>query len=162
MAQKSGAEGCSFATQEVSAFHTVNARGPIFRRVSPPQPRTDPDLPATGWLQHAEKAQRHMATCTLSTTMRPLQSLRIEELPRSHQEAFPGGLVLKQDVIAALQGHEAGAWNLGGQDATLLEWHHGVLAAVKHEGGNPDLRQQRPDVQLPEHLVQAERVLGRR
>src|SRR5215212_7872224 len=100
-----------------------------------------------------------MAIGTLSTTLHPLSSFRIEKSPRLCQEALPGGLALKGDVVAALQRHEAGARNLGGQDASFRERHHTVVAAVKHQGGNADPRQQRPEVQLPEDLVQAERVL---
>src|SRR5258706_16239361 len=64
-------------------------------------------------------------------------------------------------MIASFQGHKAGGADAGGKTTPFIEWLHGVVAAVQHQGRNVYARQQIGDVDVIDDLAQAHRVRGR-
>jgi hypothetical protein len=57
-------------------------------------------------------------------------------------EARPRRLMREDQVIIALERHEAGAGDSAGQHQPVLKWHASVPTTVQHEGWNRDARQQ--------------------
>ena len=65
-----------------------------------------------------------------------------EELAQLGTVDRPGRLVLEDDVVVALQRHQPGALDAGGEVAGLLEVVHPVAARVEHQGRQVELAQQ--------------------
>jgi hypothetical protein len=68
--------------------------------------------------------------------------------------------VTKQDVVAALQGHEAGVGDQCGQLATLIKADPLVVAGMQHQGWRGDLRQQRPHVDVTKGILKTDGIFG--
>ena len=60
-------------------------------------------------------------------------------------------------MIASFQRHKAGGADAGGKAAPFVEWLHGVVAAMQHQGRNAYARQQIADVDVIDDPAQAHR-----
>ena len=84
---------------------------------------------------------------------------RAEEIHEGLAEPLPGRLALDQDVIAALQRHEARAGNFGGEQPALLERNARVAARMHDHRRHSHARQQRAHVDFAERFENARRDL---
>src|SRR5262245_59969877 len=76
-----------------------------------------------------------------------------EECPGVFQELAEGWLVLEEEVVAPLQGHELDARNTGCHAAPGFERDAGIVACVQYERRHAQLREQCGDIELTACLV---------
>src|SRR5258708_5333742 len=74
-------------------------------------------------------------------------------------EVRVGGLVLQDQVIAALEGHEAGAGDGRGHAPAAFERNADFLAGVHHQRRNADLAEQIRDIRIATGLQVTDGVL---
>jgi hypothetical protein len=85
-----------------------------------------------------------------------------EEVADLRHELRPGGFVLEQDVVAALERHEPRSGDRHGEEPPLPERDDGIATCMQDERGDADARKERGDVDLADGAGEADRVLGRR
>ena len=82
------------------------------------------------------------------------------ERPQLGHEPRPGGLSLDEEVVRALERHEAGARDAAGEPSPLTERNQPVVAGVEHERGHADPREERGNVEVANRVAEPVGVLG--
>src|SRR5262249_42976228 len=90
-----------------------------------------------------------------------VKQLCAQEISDFAHEPSPTRIAFEDEVVAALEWHESRALNAGSEPPSLVEWLHGILATVEHQGRNLYLWQQVGNVQLVRSLTDPYRILGR-
>src|SRR5688572_23581098 len=80
-----------------------------------------------------------------------------QKLADMPDQLWPGGLLAEDQVVGAVERHEARALDEAGEDAAGFERDHRIVAAVEDQRGNTDLAQQVADV---DHAERALKALG--
>src|SRR3977135_68863 len=84
-----------------------------------------------------------------------------QKLPHLADESSPGRVAGQEDVVAAIEGDKPGTRNKAGDQAPLLEWQSGVVAAVQHQRRRSDAWQEVEEIEIAERLLQPRRILCR-